>query len=158
MDGIAISDFTPGDDAAVHAFLKSVFDELGYDFDLTAKDCDLTDIPRSYQSKGCFLLARLDNRLVGTAAIRSLSDEVCELKRFYVGSPSRGRGIGGALLREAIAYARRGAWSKLVLDTTPRSTVAIALFTKNGFKEIDRYNENSRAERFFELPLIPNAV
>jgi ribosomal protein S18 acetylase RimI-like enzyme len=75
------------------------------------------------------------------------------VKRFYLLSDYRDKGCGKKLLEKAIQTAPRFGFKRLRLDTTSRSAAAIHLFQKYGFKEITRYNDNPRAEFFFELIL-----
>jgi hypothetical protein len=39
------------------------------------------------------------------------------------------------------------------LDTNGALTEAIALYARSGYAEIERYNDNPYAQRFFEKPL-----
>jgi ribosomal protein S18 acetylase RimI-like enzyme len=94
--------------------------------------------------------------LVATLALRRLPHNTAELKRFYVRADHQRNGLGTTLLRHMIAHARAQSFDALRLDTTRQSPAAIALFRKHGFVEIDRYNDNPRAEIFMELrPVAP---
>jgi putative acetyltransferase len=148
-----ITAFQPADFPAVHAFLRDAFTTLGFHFDPKTKDHDLLDIPTHYQSAGGqFLCARSDtNHLIATIALRRLPENIAELKRFYVHADHQRNGLGTTLLRRMITHARDQSFSALRLDTTRQSPAAGSLFKRHGFVEIDRYNDNPRAELFMEL-------
>src|SRR5690349_24847341 len=99
-----ISPYQPRDQEYLVEFLRAVLEELGFDFDVDTKDADLRNIPAVYHSNGgIFLLARHDAHIVGTVALRQISQSTCELKRFYVHKDHRGHGVGIALLNAIIA-------------------------------------------------------
>ncbi|MEK7953358.1 GNAT family N-acetyltransferase [Luteolibacter soli] len=145
----------PASDEVV-AFFTKVFGELDRDFDLISKERDLADIPAAYQhSGGEFWMLRdgEDGLVTGTIALRRLDEECAELKRFYLLAAWHGRGLGRRLLETAIGHAREQGFARIRLDTTTKSTAAIRLFEANGFIPIERYNDDSFAERFYELDL-----
>ena len=159
MNQHRVAEYAHGDQEDLVRFFRDVFAELGYRFDLSVEQRDLTRIPAEYQSRGgAFLIARdvPAGAVVGTVALRDLGGGVGEIKRFYIRADHRGRGLGAALLGRAIDHARSaGAWERLRLDTTTGSRAALALFRRSGFVEIPRYNDNPVAEIFMELPLGP---
>ncbi|WP_230394361.1 GNAT family N-acetyltransferase [Plantactinospora alkalitolerans] len=90
---------------------------------------------------GAFLVAYLDGVPVGCAGWRSHgnSGEVAELKRLYVASTARGRGIARSLLaaveRSARGYGRR----RLILECGDRQPEAIALYQRSGYERIEDF-------------------
>ncbi len=56
----------------------------------------------------------------------------------------RGRGVGSALMREAIDWSRSHGLHKLCLDVFPANASAIALYRKCGFKEEGRHPKQYR--------------
>jgi len=75
----------------------------------------------------------------GCVAVRFLNSETAEMKRLYVRSTHRGRGLGRALAEAAIAAAREAACARIVLDTLPKMREARALYEVLGFREIQPY-------------------
>jgi ribosomal protein S18 acetylase RimI-like enzyme len=102
---------------------------------------------------GCLLLARLGEEPVGCGAIRSFSSGVGEIKRMWVSPQVRGLGVGGRLLRELELFARNRQWRAIRLDTNASLTEAIGLYLRSGYREIDRFNDNPYAQRWFEKTL-----
>jgi putative acetyltransferase len=148
-----IREYLASDQDKLLEYFRVVFTAMGFGFDVKSKHRDLCDIPAHYQSRGCFLLATQDDKILGTAAIRQIAENICELKRFYVLAGFQGRGIGKNLLSKILAHARNGFWHSIRLDTTHHSVAALSLFQKSGFCEISRYNDNPVAEIFMALKL-----
>jgi len=147
-----ISDYKPEDKEDILEFFCDVFRDMNFTFDLSGKDKDLLRIPENYQTDGgIFLIARADDALCGTIALKRLSSVIMELKRFYVKKEYQGKGLGKQLLGELISHAGNSGAGAIRLDTTNRSQTAISLFNKYSFVEIPRYNDDPYAEIFMEL-------
>ncbi|HTM69515.1 MAG TPA: helix-turn-helix domain-containing GNAT family N-acetyltransferase [Luteimonas sp.] len=100
--------------------------------------------------KGAFLLARLDGEAVGCGAIKVLARGVGEIKRMWVAPAARGLGIAQRLLEALEAQAAALGLSTLRLDTQRSLVEARALYERNGYREIPRYNDNPYADYWFE--------
>lgn len=57
------------------------------------------------------------------------------------------------LLEHAVKCAREQKFQKICLDTRKQFSVAQHLYRSVGFRETERYNDNERAELYFELDL-----
>ena len=116
---------------------------------------ELADLESKYGLPGGRLyLARVDGAAAGCAALRRLDETRCELKRMYVRPRYRGRGISAALLERILADAREIGYQKMLLDTLPFLTTAIAMYKRRGFTEIPSYNESPLPETIYmELEL-----
>ena len=79
------------------------------------------------------LVAEVDGELVGELGLRLARYGVAELG-MAVAAGWRGRGVGGALLAEAIERARTAGAHKLALQVWPHNTAAIALYERFGFE------------------------
>lgn len=97
-------------------------------------------LPGAYAPPGGILLvARDGDSAAGCAALRRLNAETGEMKRMYVREQYRGSGLGRRLAMEVIAQARKRKYSRVVLDTLPKLTSAIALYRDLGFRETGPY-------------------
>jgi ribosomal protein S18 acetylase RimI-like enzyme len=64
------------------------------------------------------------------------------MKRLFVVDSCKGRGLGDALVREIIRYARNKGYAKMRLDTLSTMDAAQRLYRRHGFVEIPRYTVN----------------
>lgn len=102
---------------------------------------------------GAFLEARIEDRICGCVGLRRWSSEEAEVKRLYVASDARGRGVGRDLLAAAADQALALGYRWLVLDTDGSSVAALALFRSQGFVAIPDYNSNTFARYWFRKDL-----
>lgn len=100
-----------------------------------------------------FLIARLEGRDVGCAALYEAGDRTAEIKRMWVAPDVRGRGIARRLLERLEAEASSRGKARLVLDTNRTLIEAMALYERSGFRRIERYNDNPYADFFYEKRL-----
>lgn len=93
------------------------------------------------EGRGIFLVARAGDQAVGCGAIRLLDSTTAEAKRMYVEPDQRGRGVGRALLTSLEAAARELGVRRLVLETGVHQEVAISLYRRAGFTQVDCWGE-----------------
>lgn len=102
---------------------------------------------------GFFFVARKQGRPVGCAALLRLSDETAEIKRMWTAPAARGQGIARRMLGTLERIARDAGFRTLRLDTNRALKEAHALYRRQGFSEIGRYNDNPYADHWFEKAL-----
>jgi GNAT superfamily N-acetyltransferase len=105
--------------------------------------------------RGAFLVAHLGGEPVGCGGVRVLSPGVAEIKRMYVATGARRRGVGRALLDGLEAAARELGCARLRLETGLRQPEAIALYQDAGYDRIPNYGywADSPVAVCFEKPL-----
>ena len=81
------------------------------------KNPDLQEIASSYE-KGIFLVAWLDNEIVGTGAFIPRTTDSVEVVRMSVARHLRRQGIGQKMLRELCSRANQYGYKKVILETT----------------------------------------
>ena len=91
---------------------------------------------------GRLYLAYCGGEPAGCIALRKLTDEDCEMKRFFVRPAFRGRHIGRQLIEKLIESAREIGYSHMLLDTLPFLEHAVSLYRGFGFYEIPCYNDS----------------
>ncbi len=121
---------------------------------------ELANLPGEYvPPDGGLLLAIRDQKVAGCIALRKIGDGICEMKRLFVRSEFRGKGLGRKLVAAIIAEANEIGYRKMRLDTLPpKMNQAIALYRSLGFKEIEPYYPNPvPGAKFMELDLVSEA-
>ena len=109
---------------------------------------------------GEFVVLRDDGGLAaGCGGIRRVPDGPhgvrYEVKHLYLRPQTRGRGWGRLLLDDLERRARRWGAAELVLDTHHTLEAAGGLYASAGFREIEPYNDNPNATRWYGLVLAP---
>jgi ribosomal protein S18 acetylase RimI-like enzyme len=90
---------------------------------------------------GCFVLARLEGRAVGCGAMRPLTAGVSEIKRVYVRTDCRGRGLARRIVAALESEARTHGLKAMRLETGVLQPEAIALYKKLGYGRIPCFGE-----------------
>jgi GNAT superfamily N-acetyltransferase len=155
VTGFQIRTLAAGEGEAARTLMREYLAELGLSFDPARLDADLVD-PAAYYAPpqaAFFLAVTQDGEPVGTAAVRPLTADTCELKRMFVRGAYRGRGLGRLLVDAALEFARRAGYRRMKLDSRPDLTAALALYRRSGFRPCADYNGNERAGVFLEKEL-----
>jgi ribosomal protein S18 acetylase RimI-like enzyme len=169
--GINIRPFQKSDSYKVKEFISDIIvNEFKFKLEFDTLDSDILAIDESYNKSNetCFWVAETvvndddysnthqqKQKILGTTAVRNLKEfeSTCELKRMYVLRDFRRLGLGQKLLDTAIGFAKSAGYSRIVLDSSKALHAARALYLKNGFADIPRYNDNYRADVFMERRL-----
>jgi ribosomal protein S18 acetylase RimI-like enzyme len=118
-------------------------DSLGFDLEFQGFSQELATLPGNYAPpEGCILLAEDSGYFVGCVALRLLEDKICEMKRLYVKSDYRGRGMGRMLGCSVIDRARGTGYEKMRLDTIATMKEARSLYYSLDFRNINAYRYN----------------
>ena len=103
---------------------------------------------------GLLLIARLDGRPVGCGALKFHPGAPAELKRMWVAPDSRGIGLGRRMLGELERAARDHGVEVVRLETNRSLAEAIALYRRNGYREVAAFNSEPYADHWFEKRLL----
>lgn len=79
-------------------------------------------------------VARQDGEAIACGALRRHEDRVGEVKRMYTVPEQQGQGIGGKILDEIIALARKEGLTRMVLETGDRHPAAWRVYERTGFR------------------------
>jgi RimJ/RimL family protein N-acetyltransferase len=108
---------------------------------------------RSWNARGANLLAVDRGRVVGSLSIRRddhpATWHVATLGMFVIAS-HRGRGIGTALMDEAMRWAREQRLERIELTVYPHNERAIALYRRFGFVEEGRLVRHAKKSYGYE--------
>ena len=131
---------------------------LGFSLCFQSFDQELTGLPGDYAPPdGRLLLMEYEGQPAGCVALHKLEAGSCEMKRLYIRSAFRGKGLGRVLAERVINEARAIGYHRLRLDTVePVMKNAVALYRLLGFREIAPYRTNPIAGALYmELDLTP---
>ena len=119
--------------------------EHGFEYD-RLKDADLKDIKEYYFSKGgTFLVGIADGKVVGTAGVRKVNENLCEIRRIYLKKEFRDKGYGKQLFEAALDFAEKTC-PAVILKTDSTLTKAINMYLKHGFN----FQKEERGYLYFE--------
>lgn len=123
------------------ASLNPLFErDFGISFDMDPiLDRDMEQLHKFMPPHGQLLLAYTDGQLAGCACLRTIGDEVGEVKRMYVRPQQRRQGIGHALVAAIIAESRQMGGTCLRLDSAPFLPESHRLYRSFGFHAIPPY-------------------
>lgn len=103
-------------------------------------DQELAGLPGEYSPpSGVLLIGREGAAAAGCVALRQLDPATGEMKRMYVREAFRGSGLGRRLALAVIEEAKKRGHARIVLDTLPKLSAAIALYRDLGFRETGPY-------------------
>ena len=126
-----------------------VNDNFGVSFDIkTMLQEDMNTLDKFLPPYGRLLLAEQDGRVVGLGCLKKLKDDIGEIKRMYVRSEYRRKGIGKALLENLLDEASDIGYTRVWLDSARFMKSAHALYRSNGFQEIEPYPESEIPAEF----------
>lgn len=129
---IDIVPFEPEHAEGFAALVVDTLPEFGFEHD-PELDRDLDDPGKTYAALWIALAA---GHVVGSIALRDLGGDAYELKRMYLRSAHRGRGVGKRLLATALDWARANGVRVVRLDTTERMVAARRLYESEGFVRV----------------------
>lgn len=136
--------------ALFDAFIREADGPLGIDLEAEIAAGPPTELTGP---DGVLLFARVDGEPAGLGGVRYLDAEAAEVKSMFVAPSHRGHGVGRAILSELEQIAREHGCRRSRLDTSDYLTGALALYRAAGYREVPPYNENSKANLWFERQL-----
>jgi GNAT superfamily N-acetyltransferase len=128
-------------------------DELSarYGFRLPIQEAvehDVATIVKFQPPDGRLLLAFEDSAAVGTACLRRIGANTCEIKRMWVDPSHRRGGLGRAMLDRLVAAAWRAGYQRVRLDSPDFMTAAHGLYRSSGFIDIEPYPESEIPDEY----------
>jgi GNAT superfamily N-acetyltransferase len=128
---------------AVRDLWTEYWDALGLPPDFQNFAEERLTLPGAYAPpKGRLLIALVQGKPAGTAALRPLSAQSCEAKRLYVRPQYRGRGTGRTLVDRLINEARLAGYQEMYGDTLKSMESALQMYHQIGFREVAPYSSD----------------
>ncbi|WP_207062239.1 GNAT family N-acetyltransferase [Motiliproteus sp. SC1-56] len=129
------------DDAAIAHIIRTVgaeYGAIGEGFGPSDPEVEAMSRHYSPDRGSVYWVARLDGAVVGGGGIAPFGTEpdLCELRKLFLLSGARGRGIGRALAEQCLGSARELGYRRCYLDTLATMEAAIALYRQLGFDRL----------------------
>ena len=123
--------------------------------DPDSTDADIKDIEHSYFERGgtFYVLEEKDGSIVGAYGLYLIEKQTCELRKMYLHSAYRGKGLGKFLLDSALSEAGQLGFKRIILETASVLKEAISLYKSYGFVEYQPEHLSSRCDQAFILEL-----
>jgi GNAT superfamily N-acetyltransferase len=128
---------TPYDDPVATALIEAV--QQVYVVRYGGRDATPVEPAEFAPPRGLFLVGRLREEPVACGGWRIVEPGLAELKRMYVASGFRGRGLSRILLAALEDSARNAGVTRLRLETGHRQPEAIRLYETSGYTRIDKF-------------------
>ena len=109
---------------------------------------DIKMIDKFLPPYGRLMLAFIDNSACGIGCLKSINEEIGEVKRMYVHPSFRKMGAGRGILQSLINAAKETGYKKVRLDSPKFMEAAHSLYQSFGFKGIPVYPEVEIPEEF----------
>ncbi len=97
-----------------------------------------------------------DELPIGCGAIKEVANDAMEVKRMYTKPEYRGKGFATQVLLALETWTKEMHYTHCLLETGKRQPEAIALYLKNGYKQIPNYGQYAGVENSvcFEKKLV----
>ena len=113
-----------------------------------AVEQDIKMITKFLPPNGRLILAFMDENACGIGCLKSITEEIGEIKRMYVDPSFRQVRAGRAILQSLLNAAKKLGYKKVRLDSPKFMEAAHSLYRSVGFKEIPVYDEVEIPEAF----------
>lgn len=92
------------------------------------------------------VVAYENDKPLGCGAIKEYDSNTMEIKRMYVSSECRGKGIASKVLSELESWTTELGYNKCILETGYKQPEAIALYKKRAFRLTTNYGQYAGVE------------
>lgn len=139
------------------ATIKSVVFSVLREYGLQPGTIDscLDNVEQHYFGNGGYFGVLLDenNHIVATGGLYKLNDRRAEIRKMYLLSEHRGKGLGKMILHALIEKAKFLGFESIELETASVLKEAIGLYQKLGFKPYKSPHIAARCDQAYELIL-----
>jgi len=145
------------DIGALKTILFSALQEYNIPIPDNFSVADIDSIGVQTSAEQVFVLQK-DDTVFGFVVLRPVTIDCIDLKRLYLTSTQRGKGLGKHLLNYALDFAVRNNYKSIRLETTSRFKEAVALYEKSGFKVIKEAQKSPGHDLVLEKNLKPTIL
>ncbi len=101
-----------------------------------SRDETPVDVTEFERPAGSFVVLLVDGEPAGMVGLRRHSDDEVEVKRMFVRTPLRGRGLSRRLVAWVEEEARALGYRRILMETGMQQPEAMALYVSSGYEEI----------------------
>lgn len=125
--------YEKGDEPAICAVIRTIFDEFGFTWEDGGYNSDTEDVQAFYvDAGGAFWVMEVDGKVVGTGGYMPEGEGVCELCRLYLAKEYRGRGLGRRFYEYIVERCREAGFVKMEIWSDVKLTDAHKLYERSG--------------------------
>jgi len=136
--------------------IKKIEDEELFPYDLMLLADPSLDLIKEYASRGEVYIAELHNIVIGVYVLIRTRPATMELVNLAVKESSHGKGIGKALIKDAVERAKKADMKTLEVGTGNSSISQLALYQKCGFRI--RSIDHDFFIKHYDEPIIENGI
>ena len=151
---VIIRDGNISDAEAVKLIAYPIMESFGIEPDPNDLDYELGHFGENYIGIIAQLVAILGSKIVGSIILKRHLQNDGKITGFYVDPKYRGQRAGHLLLSETVNRAKLYSLGGVYLDTLDKMEVAVTLYKKFGWKQIEDPPPNSGAQRRYFLRLL----
>lgn len=131
------------DNLELASVIRSVLLEMGAPKIGTAYEDKATDemFENFQKTTSAYFVVEYQNKIVGGAGFAQLDNfdgKTCELQKMYFLPITRGKGLGSKLINKCLQEAKKIGFENCYLETMPYMNAAKALYSKNGFINLEK--------------------
>lgn len=131
------------DNPELASVIRSVLLEMGAPKIGTAYEDKATDemFENFQKTTSAYFVVEYQNKIVGGAGFAQLDNfdgKTCELQKMYFLPITRGKGLGSKLINKCLQEAKKIGFENCYLETMPYMNAAKALYSKNGFINLEK--------------------
>lgn len=133
------------DDLKIAKIIRDNLEQFHLDIPGTVYyDKELDALSRFYnalpEKRRYFIVTNKDNTVIGGVGIGEFEGfaHCAELQKLYLTDAAKGKGLGKKLMKTAEEFARNAGYIQLYLETHTNLEVAIGLYGKLGFHQIEK--------------------
>lgn len=139
--GVLLRPIVGADDPAMARIIRTVMTEFGaVGPGFSIEDPEVDHISVAYAGPGhAYFVVDRGGVVLGGSGVGSLPqapDDVCELKKMYLGTEGRGQGLGNALMDRCLEAAVHLGYRRCYLETLGTMVAAQRLYERRGFRPI----------------------
>jgi len=117
-------------------------EKYSYNFDIESMYAEfIEELPKYTYPDGLLKLIEHKNEFIGIGGFKKINETTCELKRMYIQQKYRGNKLGERLLLSLIENAEEYGYEEMRLESARFMINGYALYSQNGFKEIEIYSD-----------------